>query len=66
MSVVDGATANDSFNADKYEVPVSKPAEGATAETPGAVFFVASVVRLALDATLKSPSPEVRASTAFA
>ena len=65
MSAVEGATTKDSFNADRYDVPVSKPPVDATAPAPGAVFFVASVLRLALEATLRSPSPEVKASTAL-
>ena len=65
LSVVEGATLKDSFKADKYDDPVSSPPAGAAVAMPGAVFLAASVLRLALDATLKSPSPEVRASTAL-
>lgn len=66
MSVGVGATANDSFRADRYDVPVSSPTCGEADESTGPVFLVASVLLLALDATLRSPSPDVSASTAFA
>ena len=65
MSVVEGATAKDSFKADKYDDPVSRLPAGDAAEIPGEVFLVASVLRLALEVTLKSPRPDVRASTAL-